>query len=260
MRQGVILLFLMLLGALKPVFTQTHPIVLVAGSNPTLTTMSAAVVARDTIVAPGEVIEYYGQPSLVRVGGMSVHVPLHPVCAPAHERTPGRALGRRVGPEVMVLTGALPTRTTWYRISFKLPSVGDSVTLVGYNRYFRLKEGVPRLVDFREHPWWSLRHQHLLLLRDDLLEGDAQLRQRPIPPEPPQPGFDVQQGCGQPPMFLVARGPAIDFAHPLLHQGEDGLVVRSSWPGSPPAARPRPADEASGSPPDPRRDCGPHLR
>lgn len=162
MRQCVILLFLMLLGALEPALTQTHPVVLVAGSDPTLTTMSAAVVGRDTIVALGEVLENYGQPALVRVGGRSVRIPLHPVCAPVHERAPGQALGRRVGPEIMVVTGALPTGTTLYRVSFSLASVGDSVTLVGYNRFLVLKsigskvEGirleVPFTIPLRDNP------------------------------------------------------------------------------------------------------------
>jgi hypothetical protein len=42
------------------------------------------------------------------------------------------------------------------------------------------------------------------------------------PPEPPQPGFDVQQGRGQPAVLLIACGPAIDFAHHADRPGANG--------------------------------------
>lgn len=75
-----------------------------------------------------------------------------------------------------------------------------------------------------EQPQPSLRHQSMVHLHNALLQRCAQWRQRSIPEQPSQPGFAPHQRGRQLTVLLIARGPAVNFAHPLPGQRQDRLL------------------------------------
>jgi hypothetical protein len=63
----------------------------------------------------------------------------------------------------------------------------------------------------------------VLLALDLPLQGTAEQRQRAMPPDPPQPRFDVQERRGHPAVLLVGGPPGGDLPRAALHEGVDGL-------------------------------------
>jgi len=62
-----------------------------------------------------------------------------------------------------------------------------------------------------------------LLSRDLRLKCSAEKRKRAIPSDPSQPGFDIEEGRGQPAVLLVGRPPGGDLGGPVPDEGVDGF-------------------------------------
>ena len=78
------------------------------------------------------------------------------------------------------------------------------------------------------------------LLSPDLrLQCSAVQRKRAIPPDPPQPRFDVEEGRGEPAVFLVGGPPVVHLVGPLPDERVEGLETVGGL-----QARPQGAEDA----------------